>query len=65
MNTMSQNHTTSNGIPGWDQIDNPALNTVGKYHGNAPRYWRVYATLPHKNCVYANPECICGFPSQK
>ena len=35
---MSQNHTTSDGIPGWDQIDNPVLNTMGQYHGKAPWY---------------------------
>ena len=78
---MSQNHSTSDGIPGRDQLDNLALNTMGQYHGNAPWYHnfraqkgirdlersfpRVYATSPHKNCVYANPECIRGFPSQK
>ena len=33
---MSQNHTTSDGILGRDQIDNPALNTLDQYHGNAP-----------------------------
>ena len=78
---MSQNHITSDGFPGWDQIDNPSLNTMVQYHGNAPWYHnfraqkgirdlersllRIYATSPHKNCVYANPECIRGFPSQK
>ena len=35
---MSQNHTTSDGIPGRDQVDNPVLNTMGQYHGNAPWY---------------------------
>ena len=35
---MSQNHTTSDGIPGRDQIDNQALNTVGQYQGNTPWY---------------------------
>ena len=35
---MSQNHTTSDGIPGRDQIDNPVLNTMDQYHGNAPWY---------------------------
>ena len=29
INTMSQNHSTAHGIPGRDQIDNPALNTMG------------------------------------
>ena len=35
---MSQNHSTTNGIPGWDQIDIPVLNTMGQYHGNTPWY---------------------------
>ena len=35
---MSQNHTTSNGIPGRDQIYNQVLNTMGQYHGNTPWY---------------------------
>ena len=59
---MSQNHTTSDGILRRDQIDNPALNTVGQYHGNVPWFYkfraqigirylvrtfmRTYATLP-------------------
>ena len=35
---MSQNHTTSDGIPGRDQIDNQALNTMVQYHGNTPGF---------------------------
>ena len=35
---MSQNHITSDGIPGRDHIDNPSLNTMGQYHGKAPWY---------------------------
>ena len=37
---MSQNHTTSDGIPGQDQIDNPALNTMGQYHGYVPWFYK-------------------------
>ena len=64
---MSQNHITSDGIPGQDHIDNPALNTMSQYHGNAPWYSnfgvqktirnlartfpRAYATFPKKTCV--------------
>ena len=33
VNTMSQNHSTTHGIPERDQKDNPALNTMGQYHG--------------------------------
>ena len=28
-NTVSQNHTTADGIIGWNQIENTTLNTVG------------------------------------
>ena len=35
---MSQNHTTSDGIPRRDQIDIPVLNTMGQYHGNTLWY---------------------------
>ena len=35
---MSQNHTTSDGITGRDQIDILVLNTMGQYHGNTPWY---------------------------
>ena len=64
---MSQNHSTADGIPGRDQIDNPALNTVGQYHGHDPWFYkfrakigirylvrtfpRTYATLPLQTCV--------------
>ena len=34
INTMSQNHSTTDGIPRRDQIDNPALNNVGQNHGH-------------------------------
>ena len=27
INTMSQYHPTADGIPGWDQLDNPAGST--------------------------------------
>ena len=42
---MSQNHSTTNGIPGRDQIDNQALNTLGQYHGNAPWFYKIRAQL--------------------
>ena len=65
---MSQNHITSDGIPGRDHIDNPTLNTMGQYHGKAPwysnfgaqkrirdlgrTYLRAYATWPLQTRVY-------------
>ena len=42
---MSQNHTTSNGIPGWDQIDIQVLNTMGQYHGKNPWFYKFRAQL--------------------
>ena len=64
---MSQNHTTSDGIPGRDQIDSQALSTMGQYHGNTPWYskfggqkgirdlartfLRAYATSPKQTRV--------------
>ena len=80
-NTMDQNNTISPKLSGRGQLGGSLPNTMGQYHGDAPWYHnfraqkgirdferslpRVYATLSHKNCVYANPECIRGFPSQK
>ena len=42
---MSQNHTTSDGIPGGDQIDNQALNTMGQYHGKNPWFYKFRVQL--------------------
>ena len=42
---MSQNHITSDGILGWDQIDNPALNKMGQYHGSNPWFYIFRAHL--------------------
>ena len=64
---MSQNHTTSNGIPGRDSLDIQALNTMGQYHGSNPLFYtfrvqlgicdltraflRTYATSPKQTHV--------------
>ena len=61
VNTISQNHITSDGIPGRDQIDNPALNTMGQYHGKVPWFYKFRAQLGihDLSCsfprTYANP----------
>ena len=56
---MRQNHTTSDGIPGRDQIENPALNTMGQYHGSNPWFYTFRAQLIIRDlartfpCAYA------------
>ena len=47
INTMSQNYTTSDGIPGRDQIDNQALNTMGQYHSNTHWYSKFWSAKGH------------------
>ena len=42
---MSQNHSTTNGIPGRDQIDIPTLNTMGQYHGKFPWFYEFRAQI--------------------
>ena len=42
---MSQNHSTADGIPGRDQINNPMLNTLGQYHGNSPWFYKFRAQI--------------------
>ena len=42
---MSQNHSTTDGIPGWNQIDSPALNTVCQYHGKFPWFYEFRAQI--------------------
>ena len=47
---MSQNHISSDGIPGRDQIDNPTLNTMGQYHGSNPWFSHLERNLPYMTC---------------
>ena len=47
---MSQNHTTTNGIPERDQIDIPALNKMGQYHGNTPEFINLERKYPYVTC---------------
>ena len=76
---MSQNHTTSDGILGWNQINHTALNTMWQNHGNAPWYYNfgakkgihvlgrtylhAYATWPLKTRVYIVTYYIYHFSS--
>ena len=61
---MSQNHTTSDGIPGRDQIDNPALNTMGQYHGKNPWFYKFRAQLGISDLARSFPRTYATSPSQ-
>ena len=56
---MSQNHITSNGIPGRDHIGEPSFNTMGQYHGSYPWFYKFRALFPIRDlaryfpCAYA------------
>ena len=49
---MSQNHSTADGIPRRDQIDNPALNIVGQYHGHVPWFYKFRAQIGIRYLVH-------------
>ena len=61
---MRQNHTTSDGIPGRDQIDNPALNTMGQYHGKAPWFYKFRAQLGIRDLEQSFPRAYVTSPKQ-
>ena len=61
---MSQNHLTANGIPGWDQIDNPVLNTVGQYHGHVPWFYKFRARIGIRYLVHNFMRTYATFPLQ-
>ena len=61
---MSQNHTTSDGIPGRDQIDNPALNTMGQYHGNVPWFPKFRAQMTIRDLARTFPRAYATSPKQ-
>ena len=61
---MSQNHSTSDGIPGWNQIDNPALNTVGQYHGHVPWFYKFKAKIGIRYMVRTFTRTYATFPLQ-
>ena len=42
-NTMSQNHITSDGIPGQGHLDESLPNTMGQYHGGYPWFCTLWA----------------------
>ena len=59
---MSQNHTTSDGIPGRDQIDNQALNNLGQYHGNVPWFPKFRAQMGIHDLVHTFPRAYATSP---
>ena len=61
---MSQNHSTTDGIPVWDQIDNPTLNTVGQYHGNVPWFYKFRAQIGIHYLVRTFPRTYATLPLQ-
>ena len=61
---MSQNHTTSDGIPGRDQIYNLALNTVGQYHGNVSWFYKFRAQIGIRYLVRTFPHTYATSPLQ-
>ena len=62
INTMSQNHSTTDGIPGRDQIDIPVLNTMGQYHGNTPWYSKFRAQIAICDLVRTFPRAYATSP---
>ena len=64
VNTMSQNHTTSNGILGWDQLDIQALNTMGQYHGKNPWIYNFRAQLGIRNLARTFSRAYATYPKQ-
>ena len=59
---MSQNHTTSDGIPGQDQIDNPVLNTMGQYHGKIPWFYEIRAQIGIRDLALTFPRAYATSP---
>ena len=61
---MSQNHTNTNGIPRRDQIDIPALNTMGQYHGKFPWFYEFRAQIGIRYLVRTFPRTYTTSPLQ-
>ena len=59
---MSQKHSTTNGIPGRDQIDIPALNTMGQYHGNTPWYYKFGVQKGIRYLSHTFPRTYAAYP---
>ena len=59
---MSQNHSTTDGIPRRDQIDNQALNTLGQYHGNAPWFYKNRAQIGIRDLARSFPRTYATSP---
>ena len=61
---MSQNHTNSNGIPRWDQLDIQALNTMGQYHGKNPWFYIFRAQLGIRDLARTFPRVYATYRKQ-
>ena len=61
---MSQNHITSDGIPGRDHINNPALNTMGQYHGKNPWFYIFRAQLGIRDLSRTFPRTYATSPKR-
>ena len=61
---MSQNHTTSDGILGQNQINHTALNTVCQNHGNAPWYYKFGAQKGIRDLGCTYPHAYATWPLQ-
>ena len=61
---MRKNHTTSDGIPGRDQIDTPTLNTMGQYHGKVPWFYKFRAQLGIRDLARSFPRVYATSPKQ-
>ena len=61
---MSQNHTTSDGILGQNQINHTTLNTVCQNHGNAPWYSNFGAQKTICNLARTFPRAYATSPKQ-
>ena len=61
---MSQNHITSDSIPGRDQIDNTMLNTMGQYHGKVPWFYKFRVQLGIRDLAHTSPHAYATSPKQ-
>ena len=59
---MSQNHSTADGIPGRDQIDNQVLNTLGQYHGNVPCFPKFRVQIGIRYLSRTFPRAYATYP---
>ena len=61
---MSQNHITSDGIPGRGHLDESLPNTMGQYHGGYPWFCTLWALLPIRDLERSFPRAYTTSPRQ-